>query len=339
MESAGFELQKIFSNVNGINHGKEEREITEIKTLGLRWRPEDDQLRYHISYDLNFPFITKTIILSVTSQIFDPLGLIGPFTIRAKLLLQMLWKLKIDWDIRIPNDLEQKWISHCQQLKTINEIEIPRHITAAVPQITQIHGISDASEVAYGACLFLRSLNQDGSMQVRLICARSRVAPLKLISLPRLELCGALLLATLYEKVAEALTIKIDDAFFWSDSTITLAWIKGDSSRCQTFVGNRVGEIQRVTDSNKWNHVSTDENPADLISRGMDSEDLKGSTLWWNGPSWLQGADSSWPKTVVEVSDVPEERKLSLTFAAVMTKDFSILNKFASWNKLCRVVA
>ncbi|XP_043485178.1 uncharacterized protein LOC122513016 [Leptopilina heterotoma] len=296
LQSAGLDLQKIYSNVEGLSHNNADHEITEIKTLGLCWQPGDDRLRYHTSYQLDSKIITKRIILSIISQVYDPLGLIGPFTVRSKLLLQFLWKLKVDWDIPIPDDLKEKWLSHCEQLNEINNIDIPRHVLVESPQTIQIHRFSDASEVAYGACLYMRSINLDGSVLVRLICARSRVAPLKSTSLPRLELCGALLLSTIFAKVTEALTVNIDECFFWSDSTIALAWIKGDSSRWQTFVGNRVAEIQRLTPDDKWNHVPTDQNPADLISRGMDAQDLSTSSLWWNGPSWLQKNEDSWPQ-------------------------------------------
>lgn len=340
LQSAGFDLQKIYSNVEGLSPDNDDYKITEIKTLGLCWQPGDDRLRYRTSYQADSKsVITKRSILSIISQVYDPLGLIGPFTVRSKLLLQFLWKLRVNWDSPIPNDLKEKWLSHCEQLKEINNIDIPRYVLIESPQTIQIHGFCDASEVAYGACLYMRSTSLDGSTLARLICARSRVAPLKSTSLPRLELCGALLLATLFSKITEALTVKIDGCFFWSDSTIALAWIKSDSSRWQTFVSNRVAEIQRLTPGDKWNHVATDQNPADFLSRGMDARNLSTSNLWWKGPSWLQEGEDSWPQSNIHISDMPEQKKLMMTFAVLETKDFSILRRCSSWNKFCRVIA
>ncbi|XP_051166502.1 uncharacterized protein LOC127284849 [Leptopilina boulardi] len=231
LQGAGFELQKIHTNKIKHDDDVEGLDITEIKTLGLRWQPGMDVLRYQSSYELEKGVLTKRVILSAIAQVFDPLGLIGPFVMRSKLLLQHLWKLKIGWDAPVPLDVSKKWIEHCDQLRSIGCIKIPRHALAAAPEKVQIHGFCDASQVAYGACIYLRSSNADGSVLVRLLTARSRVSPIKTVSLPRLELCGALLLANLYAKIKDCLTIKVEAAVFWSDSTVALAWIRGDPSR------------------------------------------------------------------------------------------------------------
>lgn len=244
LQPAGFELQKIHSNVARGDDQDQERQITEIKTLGLRWNPRDDCLRYHSSYEASSKQLTKRIILSMIAQIFHLLGLIGPFVIRSRVMLQHLWKLKIGWDSTIPEDVANRWTTYCNQLKNIDQISIPRHVLAQSPQNVQVHGFSDASEVAYGACIYLRSVNLDGSIMIRLLCARSRVAPIKSLSLPRLALCGSLILAILYEKVKGSIRVDVEESYFWSDFMITLAWIKGEPSLWHTFVGNRVSEVQ-----------------------------------------------------------------------------------------------
>ncbi|XP_043468337.1 uncharacterized protein LOC122502381 [Leptopilina heterotoma] len=231
------------------------------------------------------------MILSAIEQVFDPLRLIGPFVVRSKMLLQDLRKLRIGWDTPIPSEIAKKWSSYCEQVKQIERIKIPRHVLVQSPQEVEIHGFCDASLVAYGACIYLRSVNGDGSVMVRLLTARSRVAPMKTLSLPRLELCGAVLLANLHSKVKEVLTVKIKDSWFWSDSMVALSWIRADLSRWHIFVGNRVSKIQQHTSAEKWNQVRTDQNPADLISRGTELDDLEKLTIWWNGPSY-----SSWTK-------------------------------------------
>jgi len=133
----------------------------------------------------------------------------------------------------------------------------------------EIHDFCDVSEIAYG-CFYIyinKTVNNRGDAIVNLLCAKSKVAPLKNVSLPRLELCAALLLAELYQQVIQALTVTPDSTYLWSDSTIALAWIKGEPSRWVQFVANRVTEIQQLTVQVRWNHVNSKENPADIISR------------------------------------------------------------------------
>lgn len=191
--------------------------------------------------------ITKRIILSSITQIFDPLGLIGPVIIKAKILLQSLWQLKIDWDTPVPESIRIIWSSYYQQLPILNQITIPRHVSLRDPMDIQLHGFCDASMVAYGVCIYVRSINRNGTVKVQLLVAKSRVSPLKTTSLPRLELCGAVLLANLMAKIQRAFSCEISQHYLWTDSEITLAWIYGEPSKWSTFVGNRVAEIQQLT--------------------------------------------------------------------------------------------
>ena len=148
-----------------------------------------------------------------------------------------------------------------------------RGVVIENPVNIQIHGFSDASERAYGACIYLRTSDQLENHSVRLLRAKSRVAPLKNLSLPRLELQTALLLAQLADSVNTALTLKVNDKYFWSDSTIKLHWIVAPTSHWKTYIANRTSDIQNLTNEN-WYHAQSQDNPADLISRRVDPEDL-----------------------------------------------------------------
>jgi len=220
--------------------------------------------------------MTKRNILSSIATIFDPLGLIKPIVIVAKIIMEKLLPVLKEWE------------DYCQELVKIEHIIIPRKIIECDEFIkVQIHGFADASTVAYGACLYIRTTDYAGKHYTRLIVAKSRVAPLKTISLARLELCAAVLLVRLSQKIIPKLRIKVTREYYWSDSSIVLSWINAPSSRWKTFVAHRVGEIQEVTSSSQWRHVKSENNPADIISRGCTPEKLQNDILWWGGPSWI----------------------------------------------------
>jgi hypothetical protein len=190
--------------------------------------------------------VTKRSILSISSQIFDPLGLLSPVTVKAKMLMQELWSLKLGWDESVPTVLHSTWTEWRQELHLINQFEIPRYIFNHPSVTTEVHGFADASEKAYGRVIYIRTIQSDGKISVNILCAKSKVAPLKVTQLPRLELCAALLVSQLYKVIIKALKIDVSNTFFWTDSTISLAWIAAKSSSLKTFVSNRVAEIQEL---------------------------------------------------------------------------------------------
>lgn len=160
-------------------------------------------------------------------------------------------------------------------------MKIPRRVVASSQtNVIELHGFCDASLDAYGAAIYIKSINHKGHGEARLLCARSRVAPVKTITLPRMELCAAHMLALLTHKVSQALNINFDGIYYWTDSMIVLGWIKSDAKRWSIYVSNRVGQIQELTHPSSWRHTNTKENPADLISRGMPPSQLIQSTLW-----------------------------------------------------------
>lgn len=181
----------------------------------------------------------------------------------------------------------------------MENIKIPRQICNNA-STASIHIFCDASERGYGCCAYLVSATS------LLICTKSRVSPLKTISIPRLELCAALLGAELGTKLLNILKLQIISVYCWTDSTITLAWIQKSPHLLNTFVANRVTKIQNCTTKENWFHVPSSENPADTISRGATPQELKENQLYWTGPEWLILSQHYWPCQYVEQTVTPE---------------------------------
>ncbi|CAG9135443.1 unnamed protein product [Plutella xylostella] len=277
------------------------------KLLGLGWHSDSDDLCFPLN-SLVTDGNTKRELLSVIAQVFDPLGLLAPCIITMKMLMQGLWLDKLSWDEPLPSEIKKRWNEITKSLSLLNAVRCPRIMVCDAHKTVQLHIFSDASERAYGACAYVRSVDSTGDVTVRLLIAKSRVAPIKPATIPRLELCGALIGARLFEKVVDSLRIKIDQIFFWSDSTIVLGWLRMLPCKLQPFVRNRVAEILEKAGSHTWRHVPTDLNPADPISRGVDIGNLLGLKLWWSGPEFLKNDLSEWPSQPKHVGPLPETR-------------------------------
>ncbi|GBM44825.1 hypothetical protein AVEN_189476-1 [Araneus ventricosus] len=281
---------------------------------------QEDLFSIMLRFRKHNPQNTKRAVLSNIARIFDPLGLIGPVITVAKIFLKRLWKLKIDWNDSLPEREVEEWERFLNSLYSINQLCIPRHVLCEFPEKLEVHGFEDASERAYGAVVYLKSSAGERNC-VRLLCSKSRVAPLKSISVPKLELCAALLLAQLVKRVLCAIKLEINDIYLWSDSTIVLAWIQHEPWELKTFVANRIAAIQELTKKEQWFHVSSGNNPADALSRGLAPEKLCNNELWWTGPSFLQ-ADFPVPMSTpnsnddVYLSELKTSKPISLTLNA-----------------------
>lgn len=184
--------------------------------------------------------------------------------------MQELWTRNVDWDVPLSDDLYHEWNTYYSSLESLRNILIPRW-TGFHPDVSswELHGFADASHRAYAAAIYLRVRVATGAYRTTLLIAKSKVAPVKKLSIPRLELCAAVLLTRLFETVLHALHKPLIATYGWSDSTIVLAWLQQHPSSWQVFVANRVSEIQTRAPYLKWNHVSSADNPADCASRGL----------------------------------------------------------------------
>ncbi|XP_063363671.1 uncharacterized protein LOC134652418 [Cydia amplana] len=280
-----------------------------IKALGVQWNMGTDQFEYNLNLPEVNNHISKRTILSDIQKLFDPLGWISPCVLMAKILIQKLWLAKVNWDEEVSQPLKDEWLQLRADLRHVNEIRVDRWLDTLSTEGTniQIHGFSDASISAYGAAVYIRVEKADGTVKTRLIASRTRVSPVKTVSLPRLELCGAVVLAKLLGQVSHAMRIPASQIFAWTDSSIVISWIFGEPQRWKTFVANRVVEITNNVSQNQWHHVTSEDNPADIASRGMYLSELKASKLWWEGPEWLTRKEIEYRRPNVVSTDI--ERK------------------------------
>lgn len=292
---------------------------------------------------------TKRQFLSDVAKIFDPLGLLAPVVISFKIMFQHLWLQNLSWDDELPKQLAETWFKYRKDIHALNDLIIPRYIPNSSTSL-ELHGFSDASIKAYSAVIYCRYRETDGSYRVTLMSAKTRVAPLKQISLPRLELCGALLLARLMSSIKSALQVADIQLYAWCDSSIVLAWLSSPPSQLKTFVGNRTAEIIDILPRHIWRHVASKENPADCASRGMLASHLLTFHLWWNGPDWLsqefdQGDDDIDLSRILQSPEVLSETKTqslpARTFLNINEEHCMnrLLKQVSSWRKLVRVVA
>lgn len=314
------------------------------KILGLRWHASSDEFSFIVQ-----PHIgpcTKRFILSEISRIYDPLGFLAPVTLLAKRFIQNLWTAGLSWDETPPEIIVTAWNRLKEELPQLSAVTIPRHlgITAPTEEI-QLHGFCDASSSGYAAVIYLRT-SCNNKVMIQLLIAKSRVAPLKRLSIPRLELQAAALLAELMT-VAKGFfkenQYKIN-TFAWTDSMIALTWIRAPPHRWTTFVANRTAQIQEHIPPIQWFHVPTKENAADPASRGIFPGDIISLSLWWTGPKFLLQEAEKWPvqqPVTVVPNEVKDEEKV-FTFHAQSSEPSFIdefTQKFSSIHQLQKVFA
>nr|XP_022908092.1 uncharacterized protein LOC111419507 [Onthophagus taurus] len=265
------------------------------RALGILWNNSTDDFLFCFNNDdFDFRELTKRNVLSFIARLFDPLGWLFPIIVTAKIFMQNLWTCNLEWDQILPHDLSLQWNEYTNSFQTCPVIRIPRWlgITRDCSSI-ELHGFADASTSAFGVVVYLRVSRAD-DVRVSLLFSKTKVAPLKRVTIPRLEWCAAVLLVRLIKRVRATLDFNEVPIFLWSDSTVALSWICSHPSRWKDFVRNRVTEIQELSHVH-WRYVPTKENPADLSSRGVSVTKLEAETLWWNGPSWLRSPPSEWP--------------------------------------------
>ena len=356
LECGGFPLRKwtansleLLSDIPERQREMSDRLINQgdtLKVLGLSWSPREDAFQFLITPP-SPATPTKRSVLSTISRLYDPLGWASPVVVTAKILMQELWLRRVEWDALLPSDLTAQWQNYSSDLLHLEKIRIPRWTGMQDGHLSvELHGFADASSRAYAAVIYIRVLHPSQNVQVSLVAAKTKVAPLQTISIPRLELNAVVLLSRLVAWIQNSLKLEKVPLFGWTDSMIAIAWLRQHPSKWKVYVANRVSEVQQRHPAMRWLHVKSKDNPADCASRGIPASDLADHQLWWHGPLWLQEHPASWPcyeEVEPPIKDFSEvllsETRHQGVHQIASIQEWSLPEEFSSWTRLLRVTA
>ena len=349
----GFELKKWISNNDSVTKAIPEdlKSISNTKqvevepntegssVLGLQWTVTNDSL--HVCRGTNKEVeapITQRKILSLVSSVFDPIGLFAPFSVHMRRLLKgILTKNGQHWDNEVEPSEEEEFLRWKEQFPIVAETSIDRRYFNRERDKTEIHVFADASEDTMCAVAYLRSQPKEYSAELAFVIGKCRVAPMRHLSIPRLELQAAVMAVRFKEQIVKEHEMRMNSCSFWSDSTTVLQWIHSSHRKQQVFVVNRVAEILDTTDISQWKHVSGINNPADIGTRAINIEELKRSE-WLTEPAWLKRPEIEWPQQVKLIFASDEENIPSSVFmiqaedkkAVIQWERFSIFNRIVT---------
>lgn len=301
LAKGGFKLAKWISNEPAILDRGAAQESAEKSLdhaddpsiLGLKWDPKHDTLMINVRTRVQPRNITKRQLVSECARIYDPLVFLAPTTITAKRFIKEAWAAKIGWDESIPAEMQNRWDAFYASLHALAELRIPRWLGCAAKTESQLHIFADASQTAMGAVAYLVVRN-GSKIHSNVLMSINRLAPKAEITIPRMELSAAVLAVQLKNKLASNEACKDVDTYFWTDSTIVLHWLRKESAQMKVFVANRVAKIQRNTQVDRWGHVRSAQNPADLLSRGITAAELLTAQIWWEGPRFIREEWYEW---------------------------------------------
>ena len=285
--SNSFELlEYIPEKERGVKLTISDNQNDSTKALGVRWDHQLDVLTFN-SQNISISKITKRLFLQIMASVFDPLGMLCPFILEAKSIIQKLWINELSWDEEVLGEQEKtakKWLA---DLGNLDKIRVPRCLCPVKEPIQfSIHVFCDASEMAYGTVLYSRCILKDNVM-CNFLLAKSKIAPLNTLSIPRLELLAAVKGAEMATKVAKSLHVEKTNIHFWSDSFDVLAWIKNRTKVFGAFVRDKVGKIHSSSLPEQWKYIPSDENPADILTHTMNIGELASTKSWFDGPKFL----------------------------------------------------
>ncbi|CAB3998608.1 Hypothetical predicted protein [Paramuricea clavata] len=336
-----------------------------LRVLGLGWNPKQDTITYEVT--LNFSskrrgvrtgpnllesdlpsalpnVLTRRIVLEQVMKIYDPLGVISPFTLMATIYLRETWSRKLGWDDPLPAELCNKWSNFFTALFKLRRLCLERCLRPVNSNGRPwLIILSDGSDLAYGFAAYIRWKLDDGSYWCRLIMAKCRIAPINKLSTPQMELNAAVLSKRGRKVIEKEMRFDFERVLQIVDSETVLSMIHKTSTRFKVYEGVRIGEIQAATEGDLtcWAWMSGQHNTADWLTHGRAPEELNNDSHWWNGPPILYRPIEEWGlKFNPKKEPLPGEKKVHVVAAAASVEALLIdYERFSSINKAIWVVA
>ena len=353
MKEASLELTKWVSNSpnllakSNIDISEHANETT-IKLLGIKWNTSNDKIHYDIDSAIKLlekSKPSKRTVLKIVAKLYDPHGYLSPFIVTGKIMFQKITKAKLEWDDQLPTDIMDEWKNWSNDLHLVNEFNLPRCVNTLPSAKFELVGFCDASIQAYSAVIYIRCI-KDNLVNTQIIMSRSRVAPIKDLSIPRLELLGAVLLVRLMSFIKKNLSDwTVQKTSFYTDSSNVLYWIYG-AKKWNSYISKRLNEIHELSSQTEWSHCPGEQNPADLATRGISMSHLLKSNLWFHGPEWLTNHElksncTSW-KPTPSAQCLQEEKVIVQTHAILEIRSIERIisvDRYSSLRKLCKITA
>ncbi|XP_055633289.1 uncharacterized protein LOC129773669 [Toxorhynchites rutilus septentrionalis] len=358
--NGGFELKNWISNNKSVLEHLGETQTATCKSLittihntervlGMLWDPEKDDLSFNTQMSDEVQSLlesgkrpTKRQVLRCVMTLFDPIGILSTFLIHGKILVQDLWRAGTGWNENISDNHYGVWTRWIKMVSFIASVRIPRwyFLDAAVQTYkeAELHVFVDASLFAYSCALYLRTIDANGVPQCTLIAAKAKVAPIKPMPVPKLELQGCLLGTRMMKFIQENHFIQIGRRILWTDNSVALAWIRADPRNYKQFVANRVGEIQETTTTDEWRWVPSECNPADEATKWGSGPYFSKDSQWFNGPEFLRSPEQEWPSYSDPIVDPIDEIRPSVYFHT-QWEALIDYERFSTWEKLQRCMA
>lgn len=355
--NGGFHLRNFLSNservlaaIESVSHD-DSKELSLLRAekvesvLGMKWSPSKDSFIYTLALREELANIvepehipTKREMLKLVMSLFDPLGFLTFYLIHGRILIQDAWATGVGWDVPVNEDLSRRWWQWISFLPALGNLRIPRcYFLGRMDEEKQLHIFVDASDAAYACVAYLRAAGTQG-VEVAFVGARSKVAPLKVLSVPRLELMAAVIGARMADSVIASHSFEITETFLWTDSSTVLAWISSDHRRYHKFVGVRIGEILALTKINQWRWVPSKYNPADDATKWGIGPKFDSGSRWFCGPPFLVHCETEWPRKQ-NSSLTSEELVRNHNVHQISSTPLVDFSRFHKWERVLRTQA
>ncbi|XP_055542701.1 uncharacterized protein LOC129728292 [Wyeomyia smithii] len=356
--TAGFELRNWRSNSAEVLKILGEQ-VTEVRkdftadkgsrmerVLGMAWIPDEDVFTYSLKLPQDFvqpgTVLTKRGILRFVMSVFDPLGLISSLLIHGKMIIQDLWRSQVGWDDAVPYVIQGRWRRWIESLSKLDEVRVPRcyfpDYDSDSFRTLQLHVFVDASESAFTCVVYFRMIDR-GQPRCALVASKAKVAPLKPLSIPRLELQAVVIGSRIAKSVTEYHSLPVYRRFYWSDSKTVLSWIKSDARRYHQYVAVRIGEILEDTTVEEWRWVPTMQNVADEATKWGKGPKLHQDSRWFTGPDFLYRHEDEWPMQHNLPVDVEEELRAIHVHRIEEPRAWIKPERFSRWERMLRSTA